>query len=991
MLQTFDFDSVSNHNHGMFTVTSKNGIRKKLLLGYLAITIPLIIVIIFTHYNRYEDKRHDILQSRLVFARDISSNFDHFIKEVGITERAVGIAITENDYTRRKASEYMARIVNRYPVFSMDFVRPDGQIYASTDPKLVGLKLTHDKHNPRSDLKRLTPERDWFVTPFHVHENGGMGFDIITGVWRKSRLAGIMVASVDSTRLNEIFVFEVPGGGYNITDNNGMLVYQNQYPKKPLSERKWGSQRFIKVASSGKEFTSTGLTFPIDNSYRMGSQVPIHSLGWSAGSFVPVEQVLAPIRTDIVRSGVAASIIVLLAVFLGFWISERIVKPITVLADKAKAIARGSFDEEIGLIKTGDEIEDLAESFNTMRINLKEYVNELSGLVETGEKMNLALNVPFVEGAVTNALRNYFDARTVWIALYDEHEKQLKVDHFWSENEGVDLSVMKMAPGQGVAGKVLMTGKPTVIKDLTKSEFLFKDVALQAGIDSEIALPLISGSGSLGVIGLYTPLTRQDRITEKEMGLLMALANQAAVAIENARLYEEARESERKLKASNDDLRILNKVALDISSGLDLQELLEKIVANAVDLVAADMGAIGLYNEDNGRLEYRHKANSLQSMRLPDIPEDLGFAETVLKIRKSVFTNDYRHDPRASKEALVRGISAVAVAPLFTGNRLIGVIQVASASGKTFSDADVALLEAVANQAAVAIENAKLYERERDVAETLQNALLAVPDKLDGIKLGLLYRAATERSKVGGDFYDFIEFTNGRIGIVVGDVSGKGLQAATATALAKMTIRAFAYEYEQPAQVLAHANSVLTSQMASGQFITIAYITIDPSTGEILCSIAGHPAPIIANYREHSVRQMQIGSMPIGVLDDTEYDNSAEKLSNGEVILLYTDGLLEARHDSDFFGEDGISAALLALDDPEIATIPNRLVEAAQSFAHGKLNDDIAVIAVGLDHEVSNEISEQVDKELDEGLDKGLLGKERLGKPDNVVDIRTIS
>ncbi|MHB8842343.1 MAG: GAF domain-containing protein, partial [Candidatus Aquicultor sp.] len=793
----------------MFKVTPKNGIRKKLLLGYLAITIPLIIVIIFTHYNRYEDKRRDILQSRLIFARDISSNFDHFVKEVSTTERAMGIAITENNYTRRKASEYLSRISNRYPVFSLDFVRADGQIYASTDPSLVGTKLMHDKYDINYDLKKLSPQKDWFTTPLHIHQHGGIGFDVITPVWRKSKLAGVMVASVDSTRLNEIFVFEVPGGGYNITDNNGMLIYQNQFPNKLLSERNWGANRFIKIASSGKEFTSTGLTFPIDNSYRMGVQVPIHSLGWSAGSFVPVEEVMAPIRTDIVRSGVAASMIVLLAVLLGFWISERIVKPITVLADKAKAIARGSFDEDIGLIKTGDEIEDLAESFNTMRINLKEYVNELSGLVETGEKMNLALNIPFVEGAVTTALRNYFDAKAVWIALYDEREKQLKVDHFWSENEGVDLSVIKMAPGQGVAGKVLMTGKPTVIKDLTKSEFLFKDVALQAGIDSEIALPLVSGGGSLGVIGLYTPLTRQDRITEKEMGLLMALANQAAVAIENARLYEETRESERKLKASNDDLRILNKVALDISSGLDLQELLGKTVTNAVDLVAADIGAIGLYNEENGRLEYHYNAGS--SVQLRGIPDDLGLAETVLKIRKSVFTNDYRHDPRASKEALVRGVSAVAVAPLFTGNRVIGVIQVASANAKMFSDTDVALLEAVANQAAVAIENAKLYERERDVAETLQNALLAVPDRLDGIKLGLLYRAATERSKVGGDFYDFIEFTNGRIGIVVGDVSGKGLQAATVTALAKMTIRAFAYEYEQPAQVLAHANSVLTS------------------------------------------------------------------------------------------------------------------------------------------------------------------------------------
>ncbi|HEY3373512.1 MAG TPA: SpoIIE family protein phosphatase [Candidatus Aquicultor sp.] len=929
-----------------------SGIRKKIFISYLAIIIPLLLVIVYTHYNHFLDKRQAIIESRVAFARNVATNFDHFSKEVLIAEQATGLAILQNDYTRSKASDYLASVANQYPVFSLDYMRVDGNIFASSDTSEVGTWETTGKYNVDYYRKNLTPDRGWLVTPLLTQANGRPGFDIVSGVWRKNKLAGIMVANIDSSRLNEIMNFDVPGGGYNITDNNGILIFQTQRPNMPLSQRDWSSHDFVRSALSDKEFTSYGLTFPADNTSRMGAQVPIHSIGWTAGSFVPVNEVMSTVRMDLFTSVITAITVILAAIILGYWMGRKIADPITTLAEKAKSIADGSFDEEVEVPETGDEIEELSESFNVMRLNLKEYVNELSGLVEVGEKMNMALNIPFVETAVTGALRSSFDAKAVWIALYNDREKTIRVDHFWSE-DGDDLSEkltdLMQTPGQGVAGRVLMTGKPYVIKDLRKSDTVFKSLALTHSYDSLITLPLISGGGALGVIEFYTPLTGQNRITEKEMGLLMALANQASVAIENARLYEETRNSANKLRASNDDLHILNKLALEISSGLDLNELLDKVVHNSIDLVSADMGVIGLYDKNRDSIEYECRTNPHLPLINARETAGYGLIEVVLRTKEPVYTNDYGHDPRASKETLALGVSAVVGVPLLVGSRLVGVLQVAMTGEKRFTDNDIALLTAVASQAAVAIENAKLYERERNVAETLQNALLAMPEELPGVKVGLLYRSATDNSKVGGDFYDFIEFTDGKIGVVIGDVSGKGLEAATATALAKMTIRAFAYEYSSPADVLAHGNAVLASQMAVGQFITMAYAVIDPATGALSYASAGHPAPLIINHEMSTMRQLRIGAAPLGVLEDTVYETFTDTLTGGEMMLLFTDGLIEARNGSGFFGEESVCEALLATNGSTVEEIPGKLLNAAEVFANGTLNDDVAIIALRLD------------------------------------------
>src|SRR5438132_1610183 len=211
---------------------------------------------------------------------------------------------------------------------------------------------------------------------------------------------------------------------------------------------------------------------------------------------------------------------------------------------------------------------------------------------------------------------------------------------------------------------------------------------------------------------------------------------------------------------------------------------------------------------------------------------------------------------------------------------------------REFTEQELRLGRMIAGQAAVAIENAQTFEQERTVASTLQQSFIPrTPIELPGYDFGNLYEPAFTAAQVGGDYYDFIELGDGRLGVVMGDVCGKGVTAAVFTAMAKYMLRAYAVENPNPASVITRLNRSLYSQMSEDcMFITMVYGVLDTRTGDFAYVNAAHPHPLIYHPDREEVSELPTTGGMVGAMPSMEFQEGRTRLAPGSVLLLYTDG-----------------------------------------------------------------------------------------------------
>lgn len=241
----------------------------------------------------------------------------------------------------------------------------------------------------------------------------------------------------------------------------------------------------------------------------------------------------------------------------------------------------------------------------------------------------------------------------------------------------------------------------------------------------------------------------------------------------------------------------------------------------------------------------------------------------------------------------------------------------------------------------------KAYEREHRIAHVLQEAMLpTVNQDLPGLGIVAAYYPALKDSQVGGDFYDVFNLPDGRLAIVMGDVSGKGLDAAVHTAMAKYMLRAYAHQNPNPCSVMDMLNQAICDYTPTELFVTIFYGVIDPSARTLTYVDAGHDQPLLYNQASRSVVPLEVTGSAIGVVSDADYSQCQVQLAQGDVLLLYTDGISDARLNGQFFGIDHISEVLKDNADNDEYVITDRVFEAAQRFADGDLRDDAAVLVM---------------------------------------------
>ena len=374
----------------------------------------------------------------------------------------------------------------------------------------------------------------------------------------------------------------------------------------------------------------------------------------------------------------------------------------------------------------------------------------------------------------------------------------------------------------------------------------------------------------------------------------------------------------------------------------DLDQLGTEILARTREVLDAEAAALLLLEED-GAMSLISSDPVVEQSAPVRIPIDSGIAGRVLATRRPVLLNDPSAAELADPSILAAGITSLLGVPLVAHEEVIGVIEVGVRAPRRLGPEDIDLLRLTADRVALAIEHVRAYRREHRIAETLQRSLL--PRKmpsLPGVVLDARYLPASE-AEVGGDWYDAIGLTGGRVLLVMGDVSGKGLAAASTVGALRSAIRAYALEGHGPADIAERLNSFVLAEPTREHMATIVLAVFDPVDARLSYVNAGHPPPLTLST-ERTPRFLEgARSVPLGVLPFPGYEEETVVLEQGGALVLYTDGLVERRAEHLDLGLDRLAAA--AADGPlEAEALCERLL--AATLPAGATDDDVALLAL---------------------------------------------
>jgi phosphoserine phosphatase RsbU/P len=407
-------------------------------------------------------------------------------------------------------------------------------------------------------------------------------------------------------------------------------------------------------------------------------------------------------------------------------------------------------------------------------------------------------------------------------------------------------------------------------------------------------------------------------------------------------------------------LALLARLAQTFNSSLDLDQVLHRVMDEVIAAVSAERGFVMLH-EAGGRLGFRvARGIDQRTIEDPSFQVSRGVLARVAAEGLPVLTGDAQHDHRFSmRQSIVSlGLRSILCVPLVVRDQVSGVIYVDNRlRAGIFTPADLELLVAIASSAAIAIENARLYqvavetgrlERELQMARELQAGLIPhETPHAPGWEFVARWQPARQ---VAGDFYDFIPAPGGQIGVVVADVADKGMAAAIFMALTRSTVRASLAGALSPAEGIARANRLICADAAGGMFVTLFYAQLDPLTGLLTYVNAGHDPAILCSDEAERCAILERTGLILGVDEEAVYTQRTVQLRAGDCVLLYTDGVTDAALDAspdERFGQERLHALVAAHHRGPAAELVAALERTLQQYiSQAGPFDDVTVVAI---------------------------------------------
>ncbi|MFH2036814.1 MAG: SpoIIE family protein phosphatase [Candidatus Zixiibacteriota bacterium] len=561
--------------------------------------------------------------------------------------------------------------------------------------------------------------------------------------------------------------------------------------------------------------------------------------------------------------------------------------------------------------------------------------------LHAGRMLNTTIEYEELMGLVLDLTMKAVDSEAALVYRIDKNVPKMRVRV--ANRNNPENKYFKIDKGKGIVGWVAENREPQIVNDLASDPRFSRTISKYVDVElkSTLAIPLIGRGQMIGVVEAINKINGD--FNEIDLDTLVGLANQFAVAIDNANLYRTA-------KRSATELKLLYEVGKKMASTLEINQVLNQIMKSIQTLVGYSSGGVFLTDEIKGEINTVYSEGYDSEHEYLQLKVGQGLVGWVARSGEPVIVGDVSKDDR-----YINGnpnTKSEIVVPIAIDSRVLGVLNLESHRRNAYDNRTLDLVCAFTSQAAVAIERAYLYgktienkrlDEQLNVARNIQ--LSFIPKNNPTIKGYDIAGVNIPSGEVGGDYFDFIKIIDNQTGIAIADVSGKGIPASLIMASFRASLIAEIRNNYSIRTICKKVNSLLYESVEQGNYVTAFYGVLDSKNDIFTFSNCGHNLPILIRANS-SIEFLKEGGLALGVVDGAEYEERPIFLQSGDVILFYTDGVTEINDKKGReFGQDRLLEALKEFKGLPAVEMQKNIIDRVKSFAApDHVFDDITIV-----------------------------------------------
>ena len=566
---------------------------------------------------------------------------------------------------------------------------------------------------------------------------------------------------------------------------------------------------------------------------------------------------------------------------------------------------------------------------------------KLYSLMSINKKINSLMELDTLLDLIMDSTKFLLNTEGSSLMLVNEEKNVLTFNVTKGDKSSI-LKKIEIPMGKGIAGLVAQTGEAMMINNAQDDPRVFKeaDIKTQTTTKNIICVPMKTEGKIIGVLEAINSIDR-DSFNDDDMLLLMAMTEQAAISLTNRKLYD-------KIKMRADELSALYEISQLAISNEDTSNILNhglKIVARVMNCKKC---SIMLYNKDEHKLKI-HAAIGIDKNILKKVEVKFNdeISSKVFQSKKSIFTENIEKDPRFGKNKSQRYKTKSFISVLMqTNEKSIGVLNITEKEeGKHFNIYDVRLLQTIANQISEVYENIRLYEEEKikiniekelEVTRKLQETIL--PKHFHEIPGLSIFAMSLPAKEVGGDFYDIFYQGKENFSAIIADVSGKSIPAALFMASARAIIKAqtVSDNKHNPSKIFKKANNFIIEDNDTAMFVTAFLFSCDMKNRKIKYTNGGHNDPLMFRSGSDEIEYLHAKGRPLGIIKNQEFQTKEISFNNGDMMILYTDGIIEANNmNNDEFGIERFEKIVANFRHMPPAELAGKITDEIEKFISG--------------------------------------------------------